>query len=272
MRAGVAVGGAAAALALAVLAVVEAPRAAADAGTGGYLESIRWSGWIAAHKGVRFDDVSASWHVPGAHCKPHGKSSYSLAWIGLGGSNENELEQVGTETDCSGFFPGYRSRPLVSVWWEVLPQPQQYPITTVHVGDLVDAAVSARGRRVRLSLTDVTHHATFVKTVRPRHLTETSADWIVEDPEICPGSTIHLLCPSKRYAPFERTTFSNAAAGTTAGRHGPIADPHWAALRYALINDRNRLLSWPTPLNAAGTGFSVSRTNRVPPGEPPPPV
>jgi hypothetical protein len=220
---------------------------------------------------VHFDRVSASWRVPSANCPPRGGASYSLTWIGLGGANENKLEQIGTETDCAPAAGSQRSVPYSLIWWEVLPVPEEYPAEEVDPGDLIDASVTIASGRATVSLHDVTRDWQFVKRVRvkPRDLTESSADWIEEDPEICPGTVIHVSCPEKPLAHYRTVTFSNAAAGTTAHVHGPILDSHWDAIRYAMIqgNTHLRLLSWPSPLNATGNGFSVSRfdTLHLPP-------
>jgi hypothetical protein len=106
--------------------------------------------------------------------------------------------------------------------------------------------------------------------LRPRDLTESSADWIEEDPEICPGTVILVNCPEKPFAHYSKVTFSDAVA-STAHVTGPIRDSHWNAIRYGMIkgNTHVRMLSWPSPRNAAGNGFSVSRwTSRLLPPEP----
>jgi hypothetical protein len=233
----------------------------------GWTGSVRWSGWIVSRHGEHFDRVSASWLVPTANCPPHGRASYSLTWLGLGGADENKLEQIGTETDCAPAGGTQRSTPYSLVWWEVLPAPEQYPTEEVDPGDRVDALVTIAGRRATVSLHDETRGWRFVKRVRVprRDLTESSADWIEEDPEICPGTVIYVNCPEKRLAHYRTVTFSNAAAGTTAHGLGPIRDSHWDAIRYGMIQGKThlRLLSWPSPLNGAGNGFSVSRTDTL---------
>jgi hypothetical protein len=237
----------------------------------GWAESIRWAGWIASRHGQHFDRVSASWRVPTASCPPRGKASYSLTWIGLGGANENKLEQIGTETDCApwygsgeGFVP---STPYSLMWWEVLPAPEQYAGSEVDPGDLVDASVTVSGGRATVFLRDVTRDWRYTKRVRvkPRALTESSADWIEEDPEICPGAVIQVNCPEKPLAHYRTVTFSKAVAGTGGHVRGPILDSHWDAIRYGMLqgNAHLRLLSWPSRLNAAGDGFSVSRTDTL---------
>jgi hypothetical protein len=229
----------------------------------GWTGSVRWSGWIVSRKGEHFDRVSASWRIPSAKCSQRGPATYSLTWIGLGGANENKLEQIGTETDCTQGFGSIKATAYAQLWWEVLPSPEQYPGEDIAPGDLVDASVTIAGRRATVSLRDVTRKWTFVKrvSVRPRDLTESSADWIEEDPEICPGTVIVVSCPEKPFAHYRKVTFTHAVTGTTKHVSGSILDSHWDQIRYAMVqgNTRLRLLSYPSPLNAAGNGFSVSR-------------
>jgi hypothetical protein len=237
----------------------------------GWTPSARWSGWIDSGPRQHFDSVSASWRIPGVKCPPRGGAAYSLTWIGLGGADENKLEQIGTESDCTGEVGNVKSVPYAQIWWEVLPSPEQYPPEDIAPGDLVDASVTIAGRRATVLLRDITRGWRFVKrvSVPRRDLTESSADWIEEDPEICPGLVIDVSCPEKPFAHYRKVTFSDAAAGTTAHVTGGILSSHWNAIRYAMIQGatRVRLLSYPSPLNAAGNGFSVSRydTFRLPP-------
>jgi hypothetical protein len=260
-----------AALGLVALGVLALAPGAGAAVLPGWAGSVRWSGWIDSAPHVHFDRVSASWRIPNAKCSPHGPASYSLTWIGIGGAGENKLEQIGTETDCTQGFGSIRAVAYAQLRWEVLPSPEQYPGEDIAPGDLVDASVTIAGRRATLSLRDVTRKWTFVKpvSVRPRDLTESSADWIEEDPEICPGTVIVVTCPEKPLAHYRRVTFTHAVTGTTKHVTGPILDSHWDQIRYAMVqgNTRLRLLSYPSPLNAAGNGFSVSRydTLHLPP-------
>ena len=259
------------AMLIVVLSLLAITASAASASIlAGYGQSVRWSGWIDQGKGLHFNRVSATWRVPTVSCPPLGGASYSLTWIGLGGSNENKLEQIGTETDCSGHFGASPSTSYSALWWEVLPSPQQYPVQEVSPGDLVQASVAVKGKIATMWLKDLTQGWTFVKRTKPRELTEDSADWIEEDPEICPGTVIFVSCPEKPFAHYRTVTFTHAKTTDTAGFTGSISDPHWYAFRYGMIqgNGLQRLLSWPSPLRDGGTSFSVSRTNRKPPPEP----
>jgi hypothetical protein len=264
----------AAAVAAAVAAAIVLPAITASVASAsilpGYGQSVRWSGWVDQGRGIHFKSVSATWRVPGATCSQRGGATYSLTWIGLGGQDENKLEQIGTETDCTPRVRSAPATPYSLIWWEVLPAPEQYPVQQVDPGDLVQASVTVKGKIATLSLKDLTLGWKFVRRTKPRKLTEDSADWIEEDPEICPGTVIFVSCPEKPFAHYRTVTFTHAKTTDTAGFTGSISDPHWYAFRYGMIqgNVVQRLLSWPSPLRDGGTSFSVSRTNRPLPPEP----
>jgi hypothetical protein len=72
-------------------------------------------------------------------------------------------------------------------------------------------------------------------------------------------------CPEKPFAHYRTVRFTPARAATTAHVRGPILDSHWDAIRYGMLqgNTHLRLPSWPSQLNAAGNGFTVSRTDTL---------
>src|SRR5437763_15356790 len=84
-------------LASAVMIAATAPAALADTVT-----SSNWSGYAAHKRGVKFDQVSATWTQPAPVCT-NGEPTYSSFWVGLGGfsASSNAVEQIGTELDCT---------------------------------------------------------------------------------------------------------------------------------------------------------------------------
>jgi hypothetical protein len=155
-----------AALGLVALGMLMAAPAALAGVLPGWAQSIRWAGWIVARHGQHFDRVSASWRVPSAHCPDRGNGAYSLTWVGLGGADENKLEQIGTESDCPPGVPGERVPTYSLLRWEVLPAPEQYATETVNPGDLVEASVTISRGRATVFLRDATRGWRFTKRVR----------------------------------------------------------------------------------------------------------
>ncbi len=73
--------------------------------------SSNWAGYAVHHPGVSFRQVSGTWTQPDASCIA-GRSSYSAAWVGIGGYKPTSpaLEQIGTEVDCNPVRQGYVER------------------------------------------------------------------------------------------------------------------------------------------------------------------
>ena len=244
----------------ATLALLMVPSAGAVV-VPGYSASPDWSGYVAGEKGIRMDQVSARWTVPSASCTTAATAfSEVSAWVGLGDSTG--IEQIGTDTSCD---TDKHKAAFGSAWWELYPSPSHVVDHPVAAGDRMQASVSVTGHAVTLTLTDATEHWSFVKRTSARSVDETSADWIVEDPAL-------NCCQSFPLADFSPVSFKDAQARSTTGHSGTISDNAWAATKFGLIGAKpRRLLAWPSPLEAAGGAFTVSRTDRAPPPEPPPP-
>src|SRR6185437_2478478 len=69
-----------------------------------------WSGY--ATTGTTYSDVKGTWVEPSANCSS-GQTGYSSFWVGIDGDTTNTVEQLGTDTDCSGSTPVYYG------WWEM---------------------------------------------------------------------------------------------------------------------------------------------------------
>jgi len=227
----------------------------------GYSPSPDWSGYVAGEKGIRMDQVSARWTVPGASCTMVATAFSEVSvWVGLGDSTG--IEQIGTDTSCD---TDKHKAAFGSAWWELYPSPSHVVDHPVAAGDRMHASVSVTAHAVMLALADATEHWSFVRRTSARSVDETSADWIVEDPAL-------NCCQSFPFADFSPVSLTDAQARSTSGLSGTISDEAWAATKFGLIMGApRRLLAWPSPLHAAGSAFTVSRTDRSPPPEPPPP-
>ena len=243
----------AAVLALAGLLAGASP-ALADSQT-----SSNWSGY-AVH-GARFRDVGGEWRVPRVDCSS-GNTTYSAMWLGLGGfsNSSSSLEQTGTEADCDG------QKAVYSAWYELVPSPSHSLALRIHAGDLIRAEVRVSGRRVTLTLADLTRHRHFVRTFTPASVDTNSAEWILEAPGDCSGSS----CITLPLADFGRAAFSHARVVTASGRSGAIAGPRWNTTRITLISSGRGFVDGGPPtlsggaspgaLTAAGAAFSLSYT------------
>jgi hypothetical protein len=215
-----------------------------------YLRSANWSGYVAHRAGLRFGQVHATWTQPVASCVP-GQRTYAALWVGLGGYQHglHELEQVGTEVDCTA-TGGQRD----GVWYELVPAPTRSVPLSVNPGDTITATVSVSGHTVNVSLADLTSRQSFHRTLGAAHVDISSADWIVEAPAACVGNKCQVL----PLANFGSVTFTRASARTTSGHTGPINDPSWFASRIMLRPHRTQLAA------GAGTGrFGIASTSAL---------
>jgi hypothetical protein len=202
------------------LVVVGAPRAAsAPSGSGspvviahgsargfvgnhGDEVSANWAGYAAT--GATFTDVVGSWTEPTPTCS--GKVQYAAFWVGIDGFSSGdtaELEQVGTDADCTKKGPNYYA------WWQMLPAiSRNFSRTSCPVGsgDAMTAEVSNAGGRFTLSITDTTRGWTCASPTETSSAPGLSAEWVVEDPSA--NATGRLL----KLADFGTVNFTGAAA------------------------------------------------------------
>jgi hypothetical protein len=169
--------------------------------------SSNWSGY--AETGT-FTSVSGSWTVPTAAAGAttttrrygfgFGGSSttswYSATWLGIDGFNNSNLIQTGTEQDYYGGAAHY------SAWWEILPAAETVISEPVQPGDVITATITKTPTQVSvggggffgrshatteyewaITIADKTREWTF-STTQPYAGTGTSAEWIVEAPEV----------------------------------------------------------------------------------------
>jgi hypothetical protein len=171
-----------------------------------------WSGY--AETGT-FTGVSGTWIVP--QVSRTASATYSSAWIGVDGFNNNALIQTGTEEDY------YNGSPHYNAWWEILPAAEtaistsSYPVSP---GDHMSAqiwetstTVSAgrfhqRGteRVWQIAIADTTKGWHF-QTGQAYNGPGTSAEWILEAPSV--GGKVATLNPYTINAPAGAGDFDN---------------------------------------------------------------
>ncbi|MDQ6806926.1 MAG: G1 family endopeptidase [Actinomycetota bacterium] len=253
-------------LAAGALALFGVPVATAEAST-----STNWSGYVA--HGARFRSVSALWTQPTLTCTP-GTSTYSAAWVGLGGYslNSKALEQIGTEADCNA-----SGKEVSTAWFELVPAPSRGFRLTVNPGDVMAGHVTVVGNQVTLVLTDRTRHKTFTRRVTDSTIDVTSADWIVEAPSQCGGNGFQ--CQPLTLANYGSETFARASAQTTSGQSASIASNLWQTEVITLspgssgrrnASNATQGESSPSALSNAGTAFTLTYSPIAPvTGQPP---
>lgn len=210
-----------------------------------------WAGYVVQTDLARPEkhsatDVQGSWQVP-AVASSRRIDTYSAIWVGLDGSSNNTVEQIGTEQDWTSGAPDYYA------WFEMYPARgrviRHFPVAA---GDQISAEVQFVGKtKFILSITNLTQNVGF-SIVKRRPAKRTSAEWIVEAPYY------RGILP---LADFGTTTFTSCSA-TLNGHTGPIDDPSWQNESLTMEKPRSVLAAQPSGLTAGGTSFSVTWHHR----------
>jgi hypothetical protein len=217
--------------------------------------SSNWAGYVVRKSGVRFKRVIGSWEVPTVTCTP-GRDMYSASWIGLGGysSSSQALEQIGTDSDCNA-----SGEARYSAWYELVPQAGHDFKMTINAGDRISASVTVNGSSVVLTLADETRGTSVHRRLRAPQVDVSSAEWIIEAPAFCSGTTVNdATCRQTDLANFGATKFERARATTTGGSKGTISSGLWSSTLVTLVPDarasRYSTLGSAVPGSLASTG------------------
>src|SRR5437763_4828321 len=166
---------------LAAIACSSSPALAATHGprhSDGRGSSTNWSGYAVA--GSSATHVVGTWTQPVAICSS-GENSWSSPWVGIDGDNSNTVEQIGTDSDCSGGAPYYYA------WYEMYPKSLVLinpNAVRVQAGDSFTAEVTYRSTNSSylLTLTNNTTLQTFSTSQASRKARRTSVEWVMEGP------------------------------------------------------------------------------------------
>jgi peptidase A4-like protein len=213
-------------------------------------QSTNWSGYAAFQGGTTFTTVRGRWVQPAATCSSI-KTQYASFWIGIDGYNSNSVEQIGTDSDCTG---GNNTHPVYYAWFEIFPAPPTNLNLAIHVGDQIAARISSANGRFRLTITNVTTGRTFSTTEKYTPAALSSAEWIAEAPSGCSAHSCHVL----PLANFGTVKFTGSYT-TGDGHVGTISDPAWHNDRITMVTPGpgSTAKAIPSALNANGSSFSV---------------
>jgi hypothetical protein len=211
--------------------------------------SSNWSGY-AVTSGAPYKTITGVWVVP--KVAPTGTPSFSAAWIGIDGFDNNSLIQAGTEEDY------YLGSAHYSAWWTTSDHgfvEQNIPTLTVHPGDLMLCIIgqTATPGTWAIILIDATTGQSFVKTT-PYAGPGDSAEWILEAPTV--GSQVGQL------AAYGATIFD---AGTVNGA-SPNLQPNDGG---ALVQNGVQVSTPSDPDNGPPPklpdGFGIANSATAPP-------
>ena len=216
-------------------------------------QSSNWSGYADMTSG--FSAVNGNWTVPTVSCSA--TASYSAAWIGIDGATSSTVEQDGTEADCSGGVGSYDAwyemygDSAVNSGYEVELAPSSYPVSP---GDSMTASVTVANNVWTLAISDAgsaanPHNWQFSTNINFSGAAQSSAEWIIERPEMC---YIIFGCSLTTLANFGSITFTNATA-TDNGTSGPISATSNAGIEMV---DGTTPIAVPSSLDHTGTFFT----------------
>jgi len=197
--------------------------------------STNWSGY--AVDGTSATDVVGTWTQPTATCKRR-ESSWSSPWVGIDGDNSSTVEQIGTDTDCSGGRPAYYA------WYEMYPKSLVVIDIPVNPGDSFTGRVTYQGSgNYLLSLTNnsTTPATTFSIVQNSTKTQNSSIEWVMEGPSN--GSLTN-------FGSVNFTGASGTIGGTTAGV-GSFGN----AQSITMVTKRG--IPRATPFGLSSTGFGV---------------
>ena len=202
--------------------------------------SLNWSGYASlAPAGQLITEVTQHWTVVGAKVAPPG---FSSTWAGIGGYNDTQLIQAGTESDSTG---------LIQAWWELLPD-SETPITSGCVGDTTCKVVVGDKMFVDIKNVGGDNWTIFMQNTGKwtftinlvYHTLQNSAEWILEAPTVGAQTTIAHV-GTQKFTPGN--TFTINGVTKNIGQGNPVR----IILGAGLVNEAT-----PSKLNLAGTAFN----------------
>ena len=195
--------------------------------------STNWSGYAVG--GTNATHVIGSWTQPPASCSP-GENSWSSPWVGIDGDTSNTVEQIGTDTDCSGGTPSFYA------WYEMYPKRLFTINIPVRAGDSFTGEVTYASGSFVLKLTNNTTGSSFQTTQASKKAKRTSVEWVMEGPS-------NGLLTNFGSVGF---TGSTATIGGQTGNLGSFA----GAQPITMVNGQG--VPRAVPSSVSGGSFSVS--------------
>ncbi|MGH3222668.1 MAG: G1 family glutamic endopeptidase [Streptosporangiaceae bacterium] len=180
-------------------------------GSGSTTVSLNWSGYAVTSKKL-FTYVHTTFVQPAITCTGVA-DQWTSNWSGLDGYNSDSVEQDGTFAHCGGTG---NMTPKYEAWYEMYPA-NSVSVFAVHPGDIIDSSVSydTSNGNFTLTISDLSTGKSSGTTATCSTCERTSAEWIVERPELCNNKG--TKCFLTELADFGTTTMSGDEAQLTGG-------------------------------------------------------
>ncbi len=211
------------------------------------LVSFDWAGY-GASSNVLFPqalvtNVSATWTIPTISVSV-GNSSFSAAWIGIGGQGDPTLIQVGSEQDSVSGKAQY------SLWYEMLPADSvTIPLMVIKPGDQISASIAlvdSNSNKWLITISDVSRGEPFSQIFN-YNSSRLTAEWIVERPTV--NNQLSTL------ANFGSITFTDIKA-VVGGKTGSLST--FSSYEIFMQDRQNRNLVTISSFSKDGSSFTVS--------------
>jgi Peptidase A4 family len=163
-------------------------------------QSLNWSGF-AVTSTKKFTYAQSRFVQPTLTCPGDHANEWSSNWVGLDGFNNTTVEQDGTAAHCGG---ANNTTPVYKAWYEMFPA-GSVNVFTVSPGDTINTSVSFSNGKFILTVSDLTSGKSATHTAKCASCKRTSAEWIVERPELCTSATNCFLA---HLADFGTTSMS----------------------------------------------------------------
>jgi hypothetical protein len=178
-------------------------------GSGVTTVSLNWSGYAVTSNKL-FTYVHTTFVEPTITCTGVA-DQWTSNWSGLDGYNSDTVEQDGTFAHCGG---SGNTTPKYEAWYELYPAASVNAFA-VHAGDIIDSSVSYANGEFTLTISDLSTGKTSSTTATCASCARTSAEWIVERPELC--NNAGTKCFLTELADFGTTTMTGDEAQLTGG-------------------------------------------------------
>ncbi len=183
--------------------------ASSAGGSGATTVSLNWSGYAVTSNKL-FTYVHTTFVEPTITCSGVA-DQWTSNWSGLDGYNSDTVEQDGTFAHCGG---SGNTTPKYEAWYELYPA-ASVNVFAVHAGDIIDSAVSYANGEFTLTISDLSTGKTSSTTAACASCARTSAEWIIERPELC--NNAGTKCFLTELADFGTSTMTGDEAQLTGG-------------------------------------------------------
>lgn len=207
-----------------------------------------WSGFAVTGSG--FTAAGGSWIVPTVTC--NSETQYAVFWVGIDGYSSSTVEQIGTETICSGGKPQY------TAWYEFCCREPIITITsmTVEPGDTMAASISynSSNEEFTVKITDKRSGQSFSKSAKVSGAARSSAEWIAE--AASSGSSILPLADFGTVLfGKDSTSIADTCYAKDSSTVGPISS--FSTIEEITMEKNSVMEAIPSALSSDGTSFSV---------------